>query len=238
MKALVVGLGHMGRFHRKVLMDLGYDVTTVDPDPTAGADYLSVPSGRHPGVVCVATPMEHLAETAAGFALHTQHLLIEKPGATTYGDALSLASLLGGQRVAVGYVERFNPVVRAVRAVLCHRATLGMFPPSGAHFTRWNDRPSSDVALDLQSHDIDLVQHLQLTCPVTLNTRAGVGVRRREIDIHGTAFGLLRYDLMDHDTSPLHAQWHSFLSDRSGYATPADAVHVLARLSPPEAVAA
>src|SRR4051812_33272477 len=38
-KALVVGYGRMGRFHTKVLADLGYDVSTLDPDPGAGADY-------------------------------------------------------------------------------------------------------------------------------------------------------------------------------------------------------
>ena len=36
MKALVVGYGHMGRFHAKVLADLGYEVAVMSNyDPPA-----------------------------------------------------------------------------------------------------------------------------------------------------------------------------------------------------------
>jgi prephenate dehydrogenase len=64
-KALIIGHGHMGAFHKKALSDLGYDVTTVDPDVNAGADYTRTPHGSHYEVVCVACPIEHLAEQAA-----------------------------------------------------------------------------------------------------------------------------------------------------------------------------
>lgn len=214
MRALVVGLGRMGRFHRRALRDLGLDVTSVDPDPRAGAAHLSMPSSRGFDVVCVAAPIRHLAEAAAEWAGHDGWLLVEKPFAACLGDAVALRDALEGQRVAVGYVERFNPRVRELRERLAGQRV------EAATFTRWNDRPSDDVALDLTSHDVDLARYLGVARPV-FDSRAGVPVRRREI-----AACELRADLLDHDASPLHAQWHAFLSDREGYATPASAVIV------------
>ena len=223
MRALVVGVGRMGGFHRRVLMDLGLDVTTVDPSPAAGADYLSVPQFCKPDVVCIAAPIDHLADEAARWEGHEGWLLIEKPGAPTADDARDLAYLLDGQRVAIGYVERFNPVVRRLRSLL---ATSSL---AEADFTRWNDRPARDVALDLQSHDVDLAAFLGVT-HAKFDARANSPVKRRAIAVRAAGRSLT-VDLTAHDTSPLHAQWHAFLSGRPGYATPADAIGVLAALS-------
>ncbi|MES2867637.1 MAG: hypothetical protein V4703_12915 [Actinomycetota bacterium] len=204
-----------------VLRDLGLDVTTVDPDPSMGADHAGVPRGRF-DVVCVATPIAHLADEAARWVGFEGHLLIEKPAAASNTDARELAALLVGQRVAVGYVERFNPCVRAMA-----RALADAPPPVSAVFRRWNDRPATDVRLDLTVHDIDLAGHLGLACPVRFDTRAGSPVKAREITVR-TDGGACRADLTAHDTSPLHAQWHAFLSGRAGCASLKDAVRVLA----------
>ncbi len=234
MRALVVGAGRMGTFHARVLRDLGLDVTTVDPDLAKGADYLShedrmtrqrgTPDGFD--VVCIATPIEHLVREAAKWHGHRGWLLIEKPAAPTLADAQYLADVLHGQRVAVGYVERFNPRVRRLRELLTWRQSL-----SAVHFTRWNDRPSFDVALDLGSHDIDLARFLGLKCPVTYDARAGVPLRRRTIAVD-IGDRCLNFDLTAHDTSPLHAQWHAFLANRPtyGYATLDDACAVLSQI--------
>lgn len=206
----------MGGFHRKVLRDLGLDVSTVDPDPSAGADWLTVPKHTIPEVVCVATPMGSLAEQAAEWAGHEGWLLVEKPGATTVQDARALSLALEGQRVAVGYVERFNPQARRVRA------HLQDVVPSFARFTRWNNRPCPDVRLDLMSHDVDLARWLELPCIAMFDCAAPRPTRRREVEVGG-----LTVDLTAHDTSPLHAQWHTFLSDGGGCATLGDATAVL-----------
>lgn len=224
MRALVVGAGRMGGFHRRALMDLGLDVTTVDPDPAAGADYTSVPTllARSMEVVCVATPIRDLPEQAARFAGRHRFLLIEKPMAPTVGAARELAALLAGEPVAVGYVERFNPRVRHLRKLLADAPT-----PTSARFTRWNDRPSHDIAIDVASHDVDLARFLGLVCVVEYDARADTPTRRREIAVHTGAARALQVDLMAHTTSPLHAQWHAFLSGRRGHATPDDAISVL-----------
>lgn len=222
MNALVVGAGRMGGFHRRILADLGYDPITVDPDPARGADHTTLPPGRF-DIVCIAVPIRDLAEQAAQFAGRTRFLLIEKPMAATIAEARELAELLAGQDVAVGYVERFNPRVRRLCALLADSPQ-----PAWAHFTRWNDRPSPNVALDLEAHDRDLAQFLGLTCPVRFDEQANASRRCREIMI--CANHVLHVDLTAHDTSPLHAQWHAFLSGQPGYATPSDAIAVLAAL--------
>lgn len=228
MRALVVGAGRMGTFHRRVLRDLGLDVTTVDPDVSRGADYLAIPPRRF-DVVCIATPIGQLAGEAARWVGHEGWLLIEKPMCSSVGDAVELAGLLEGQRVAVGYVERFNPQVRALREA------LDVIPaPLSARFTRWNDRPCDNIALDLASHDVDLVAHLGLTCPVAFDARCDGPYKRREIlmafALPSRRAALETVDLMAHTESPLHAQWEAFLGGHKGYATPTDAIDVLTAL--------
>lgn len=225
MRAVVVGAGRMGTLHRRVLRDLGLDVSTVDPDITTGADHATLPNRRF-DVVCVATPIRWLADTAAVWAGHEGWLLIEKPAAPTLNDARQLASLLKGQRVAVGYVERFNPQVRKLRDWLTNET------PTMARFSRWNERPTPDALLDLQSHDVDLANHLGLTCPTVFDTRAEQRTRRREIMVRTTNHRPYVADLMEHNTSPLHAQWHHFLSGQAGPATPHDAIAVHEALEP------
>lgn len=173
-------------------------------------------------------PIAHLAERAAewggwGF---DGHLLIEKPGAACVVDAIELEALLAGQRVAVGYVERFNPRVRRLRELLADSP-----PATAAKFTRWNDRASFGVALDLASHDVDLARFLELACPVTYDERSSASMRRRTIEVTVDNGRSLAVDLTAHDTSPLHAQWHAFLSDHPGHATPVDAIAVLEALT-------
>lgn len=223
-RALVIGAGRMGAFHRKVLSDLGYDVRTVDPEP-GRADYLKVPAHGHFAVVCVAVPIEHLADEAARWAGHGGWLLIEKPMAMSVDDARELAEQLEHQRVAVGYVERYNPHVLWLADELRDLPT-----PTHATFVRHNQRSSPDVDLDLRTHDIDLARYLDLQCPTTFDCAAGQGATRRLIEVQCGSRTARAY-LLAHYTSPLHAQWSAFLSDRAGYARPADAVAALTALS-------
>lgn len=213
----------MGAFHRKVLRDLGFDVTTVDPVP-GRADYRSIPVRGYFEVVCVAVPIPQLADEAARWAGHEGRLLIEKPMATTAEDASELAALLEGQRVAVGYVERFNPQVRWLARELRH-----LPPATDARFVRWSDRRSADVGLDLRSHDVDLASHLDLRCPVEFSCADERALKQRVIVVRCGA-QTTRADLLAHNTSPLHAQWHAFLGDGNRCATPTQALDTLMTL--------
>jgi predicted dehydrogenase len=215
----------MGCFHAKVLRDLGYDVVTVDPDPNQRADYLSLDfalgvrfgdrdnwrSGpRAFDVAAIACPPEHLVDSA--FQLAGTPMLVEKPFAMSVREAAMLAAYLErrGAPVCVGLVERFNPVVRGLRALL-HDGTIRNV--ERIHFTRMSDRPSFDVGLDLRLHDVDLVSFLGgRAAKVTFATQANQPAKVRTIEItHGQ--GTLTVDLMAHTLSPLHGLWHAFLTD-------------------------
>lgn len=225
-RALVVGLGRMGSFHAKVLRDLGYDVTTVDPDPARGADLAHVPGREHFEVACAAVPIPLLPQVARQVAarVRPRHLLVEKPFAPTSAQAVSLAAELRRDvhAVAVGFVERFNPQVRALRDSLARDAAAGS-PARHVLFRRWNDRPSPDVALDLRLHDVDLALWLGVSAVAEFDTRTTLGARVRSVRATNTD-GAREFDLMDHEVSPLHALWHTFLSG-GDYPTPDDAVH-------------
>jgi predicted dehydrogenase len=233
--ALVVGLGHMGSFHRDVLTKhLGYTVTTVDPDPSRGADYATIAEACLPrdyDVAVVAAPAERLVECA--FELAGTPLLVEKPFATNVRDATMLAAYLDSRKapVAVDFTERFNPRLVELREHLQGREIVA------ARFTRWSVKPSWNVGLDLLVHDIDLAYHLGLVQRlegfpgITYDTRADAprNVRRIEVD---TADGQMFWaNLLDHGKSPLTILWHNFLINHPYTPRPAHAVRALKALA-------
>lgn len=224
--ALVIGLGRMGTFHAKVLADLGYDVTTVDPDPARQATYPAPPLGHYP-IVAIATPITALATTTKRAVIHHRptYLLVEKPfAASTTQAAAVIPVLLDVPHVAVGYTERFNPQVRRLRDFLVRRDTSAL----NATFVRHNERPTSSINLDLRAHDIDLAHHLELAKVAAYDTRAHQPRTTRRIDLTiADEESVASIDLTAHSTSPLHAMWHTFLSNRDGYATPIDALRIL-----------
>lgn len=224
MKALVVGYGRMGAFHARTLRDLGYTVTTVDPNPERLADHETLGSvgPRSFDVAAVAVPPGELLATA--YQLAGLPMLVEKPFALNVREARMLAAYLAqqGSKVCVGLVERFNPQVRALRALLMDGTVHGV---TDVTFTRHNDRPTFDLDLDLRLHDIDLTRFLAFGCPVEYDTRARCERKIRTITVTH-AEGVLTVDLMDHALSPLHALWHAFLTGRP-HPTPADAIWAL-----------
>jgi hypothetical protein len=206
----------MGGFHAKALADLGYTITTVDPDPRRGATHRTVPRRRY-DVAAIAAPPATLPALAGQVAPHATRLLVEKPVALTLQQAEGLARDLGGKNVCAGFIERFNPRARELRRRL---PIIGR--PVNAHFVRWSDRPTWNTDVDLRIHDVDLAHWLELDCPVTYDTRAA-DRKRRIVTISGT-HGTLTADLMAHSLSPLHALWHAFLTGQD-VPTLDDAVH-------------
>lgn len=236
--ALVVGMGRMGGFHARILTTLGYAVHTVDPDPQRRAGHRTINArtlrGYRFDVACVAVPIPLLARTAAEIVVHhrPEYLLVEKPGASSLDDAARWWPVLERvNHVAFGYVERFNPVVQRLIHENRHRPDLECI-----EFTRLNDRPTANAALDLASHDVDLARYLAghgIQARDTVYRNGGNRDRRERTVTLTRPTGRLVYDLTAHNGNPLEAQWEAFLNGSPAVATRADAGRVLKTLLAP-----
>jgi predicted dehydrogenase len=192
MRAVVIGVGHLGKHHARILASLpGVSLAgVVDTDmeragqvaaergTTAYADLAEVPGKIDVAVVAVPT-VSH-ARIAHALVESGVHTLVEKPITQTLAeaDALIAAARARGVVLAVGHSERFNPAVAAARPHLkdprfieVHR--LGQPPGRSLDI---------DVVLDLMIHDIDLILSL-VPSEVEGVEAVGVPVLTPRIDI-------------------------------------------------------
>jgi predicted dehydrogenase len=94
-------------------------------------------------------------------AAHVKNIFVEKPLAATLEEATEIAAFAKekGLNVQVGFIERFNPAVQALKTVLDRTERV-----ISLDFTRTNKVSSRitdvDVVTDLMIHDIDLALYL------------------------------------------------------------------------------
>jgi predicted dehydrogenase len=132
----------------------------------------------HAASVCV--PTSSHAAIAAALLQSGVDVLVEKPIASSLAEADALIELASRHRriLQVGHLERFNPVVVAVRPYIhmpmffeAHR--LSVFTPRSLDV---------DVILDLMVHDLDIVLTLAQS-PVRSLQAVGLPVLSRKVDI-------------------------------------------------------
>ncbi len=175
----VIGTGRMGAFHVQAYrrLDTVRVVAVADPDPVARGQALNgVPATEYGSwralleeeagrldAVSIASPSELHAQIALAALDAGLDVFVEKPIATTLPDALRLrgAARQAGRRLMVGHIERFNPVVATLRTAL-EENRIGRVLRAGA--VRVGPSPKrirdAGVAIDLATHDLDLMQHL------------------------------------------------------------------------------
>ena len=166
MRAAVIGVGHLGKHHARILASLpGVSLAgVVDINRERAAQIASQYNTRAFGTVAeigqldlvvVAVPTESHAAIALPLIESGVHTLVEKPVAHTVvaADSLIAAARRHGVVLAVGHSERFNPAVAAARPhikdprfIEVHR--LGTSPERSLDI---------DVVLDLMIHDLDLI---------------------------------------------------------------------------------
>ncbi|MEE9201425.1 MAG: Gfo/Idh/MocA family oxidoreductase [Candidatus Brocadiales bacterium] len=170
LKIAVVGVGHLGKEHARVYSRLPNAelVGVVDIDEERGKAVAKrvgtefFPSaealGNRASAVSVVVPTSAHSEVASYFLDKGIPVMLEKPMAGNLDEAEALVdlSIKSKTLLQVGYVERFNPVVKAVeeypmvpRFIECHRLSNFNF--------RTKD---TGVILDLMVHDIDIILHL------------------------------------------------------------------------------
>ena len=188
----VIGVGHLGRHHARILSAMPEARLTAVVDineeraaeiargsgTTALTDYREL-SGQVDGVV-VAVPTELHAEIAVSFLERGTPVLVEKPMSRTLADAdrMIAAAAAGNAVLAVGHTERHNPavaialrLVKAPRFIEVHR--LSAFPDRSLDI---------DVVFDLMIHDLDVI--LAIVGPEVVSIEAvGVPVLTPKYDI-------------------------------------------------------
>lgn len=167
LKAGVLGAGHLGKIHLKLLQQSDkYElVGFYDANQSAAQEiekefgYKSFPTMEALIDACdmvdVVTPTIYHFECAEKVIKAGKHLFIEKPITNTVSEADTIRDLAKEYKVRgqVGQVERFNPAFMAVKDMIgnpmfieAHR--LSEFNPRGTDVS---------VVLDLMIHDIDAI---------------------------------------------------------------------------------
>ncbi|MDT0644879.1 Gfo/Idh/MocA family oxidoreductase [Zunongwangia sp. F363] len=167
LKVGVLGAGHLGKIHLKLLnQSEKYELVGFYDANKENAEKVKQEFGytifnsledliETVDVVDVVTPTLSHFEVAKKVISAGKHLFIEKPITNTFEEAQELISLAKKHKVKgqVGHVERFNPAFQSVVSrienpmfIEAHR--LAEFNPRGT------DVP---VVLDLMIHDIDAI---------------------------------------------------------------------------------
>ncbi len=188
----VVGVGHLGRHHARILGAMeGAELVGVVDTIAARADEVAAAT-RAPALtdyrdlfdrvdaVSIAVPTELHRDVAMPFLERGIGVLVEKPMARTLAEAdeLIAAANASGATLAVGHTERYNPAVHAVlplvtspRFIEVHR--LGVFPERSLDI---------DVVFDLMIHDLDIILALVKAEPTSIEA-VGVPVLTDKYDI-------------------------------------------------------
>ncbi len=167
LKAGVLGAGHLGKIHLRLLQQSEHFELIGFYDPSKeNASAVSKEFGYKAfdtidqlllevDVVDIVTPTLSHFDCAQQAIASGKHVFIEKPITKTFEEASALRDMAKEHQVRgqVGHVERFNPAFTAVKEAIqspmfieTHR--LAEFNPRGT------DVP---VVLDLMIHDIDII---------------------------------------------------------------------------------
>jgi predicted dehydrogenase len=169
-KAGIIGLGHIGKFHARILSESSQaEFAAIYDSDTDAAKKIADQYGARPAgsleefadsvdAATVATPTPSHFEIGKFLLERGKHLLIEKPITEHTSQAKELVAIAQerGCILQVGHVERFNPVLGALeqhlaspRFIESHR--LSPYP---------NRSVEIGVVLDLMIHDLEIILHL------------------------------------------------------------------------------
>jgi predicted dehydrogenase len=162
----VIGAGHLGRIHSRLLAgddhaDLCAIVDPVESARNAIAEEHGVRAFSNWRAVAdeidaaiIAAPTVHHAEIALGLIESGIHVLIEKPLAFSSAEANAIVSAAEKKKLVVqsGHCERFNPAFQAIR-----KRDPNVQLIEANRFGPYSFRSTDiGVVFDLMIHDIDL----------------------------------------------------------------------------------
>ncbi len=188
----VIGLGHLGSLHVKMLSTAQnaslvavYDIDAEVCRKMAARYSVHAASSLEEvfamvDAVSIATPTSTHFDVACKAIARSKHLFIEKPITQTVEQARELNARAAEKSVLVqvGHIERFNPAIVALDSyalapVFIESHRLAQFNPRGTDVA---------VVLDLMIHDIDIILSL-VNSDVTSIDASGVVVVTDSADI-------------------------------------------------------
>lgn len=192
LRAAVIGVGYLGRFHAQKYAALeGVElVGVVDASADRAAEVAEEVGTRafteydrllsEVDLVSIVVPTQHHYQVAKAALEAGCHILLEKPVTRTVEEAEELIELASRKNLVfqAGHLERFNPAIMALDGVLknpmfIESQRLAPFKTRGTEV---------NVVLDLMIHDIDIILSL-VGSPLKLVNSIGVPVLSEEVDI-------------------------------------------------------
>jgi UDP-N-acetylglucosamine 3-dehydrogenase len=204
----ICGLGTMGRNHLRILLSQPEVeiVAVADPsesarddvrarlsDVRAHADALLMLTEEDLDALVVAAPTTQHASIVRVALEQGVPVLVEKPLAATVAEAVELVALAErtGTLLQVGHVERFNPAVLALAEKLQEGALSRIY---SVKTVRGGPRPDRirdvGVAVDLATHDVDVICHLVGSRPLRVYAEMTHHARTDHEDL---LYGLLSF---------------------------------------------
>jgi len=188
----VIGTGHLGRFHTKLLKGIDncefagvFDVDTARANVIGNEFSVNIFSTLNEmfdavdAVSVVTTTSAHYEIVKKSFNAG-KHVIVEKPITTTICEAEELVKIAQEKQLVfqVGHIERFNPALLAVekynlQPMFVQTDRLAQFNPRGTDVA---------VVLDLMIHDIDIILSL-IKSKVKEVHASGVAVASDKLDI-------------------------------------------------------
>ena len=191
-KAGVIGAGHLGKIHLRLLeTSKRYKLIGFYDSNNKNAKVLSIEKGYRLfdsieelieacDMIDIVTPTLFHHEVSLKAIAKKKHIFIEKPIANSVAEAekITIAAKEQGVLGQVGHVERFNPAFKAAR----HAVTNPMFIESH-RLAEFNPRGTDvPVVLDLMIHDIDILLSI-VKSKVKIVSASGVSVISNTPDI-------------------------------------------------------
>jgi predicted dehydrogenase len=188
----VVGIGHLGQFHLQkyaklenceivgasdVLEERAVNAAALH-NCQAMTDYRKMIGSVDAVSIAVPTQCHHAV--AKAFLEVGVHVLLEKPIAETLAQADELIALADKRKLVfqIGFVERFNPAVVALREVIGRP----LFIESHRLHPFFERGTDVDVILDLMVHDLDIILHF-VNSPLQDVDAVGTAVLSDKVDI-------------------------------------------------------
>ena len=189
--AAVVGTGHLGRHHVRILSQMpgvrflgAYDADPARLQAVAAEHGVTALPGlraaREADAVVVATPTDNHRETAGSLLEAGCHVLVEKPIASSLAEADELLALavVHDAVLSVGHVEFHNPAVQA--ALRLAEQVRYLEAQRLSPFTARS--VDVDVILDLMIHDMQITLAVAGEAPSEIRA-VGVPVLTDKVDL-------------------------------------------------------